>query len=513
MATPEFILKLREKIGHDLLWLIGVTAYVEDDEGRILLGRRADTGEWAPVYGINEPGEEPADTVVREVMEETGVAVVPTELAAVKAGTRVTTYANGDNTMYLDLLFICRPREGAAGAANGGACLVGREQRGVDHKARDARGEQAVDVGRKVEREGVVEARATVKVGAHRQHVVVDVAQREIAAAQRAARAVVYAGAGGHEDAVLAGHDARTAVRRDADSGGANVGSQALDLVECDLGREPDGLRSAVGQDTCAGNVVDRQAGEDLGCCTALLGEGELRDAAHGDALAAAHPRVEPVAVAAAADLVEHGDDLVLVCPAEGAGKLVFGERGPARAHWHADKGAERVDRRVNARSTGVSSGVERVGACHERADDGVGGVCGLMRRILVGVGGTGGLRKGRQRAEAFRALLVRAHDARLESLARGGAHLVYRRKAHAAALVELNIERDGLKRRGAHATHVLDKVLCGYGARASRFDREAGGAGAQLLVVRAGNLDRKGLAEAHGHTHVHGALARVRAL
>lgn len=117
MATPEFILKLREKIGHDLLWLIGVTAYVEDDEGRILLGRRADTGEWAPVYGINEPGEEPADTVVREVMEETGVAVVPTDLAAVKAGTRVTTYANGDNTMYLDLLFICRPREGAAGAA------------------------------------------------------------------------------------------------------------------------------------------------------------------------------------------------------------------------------------------------------------------------------------------------------------------------------------------------------------------------------------------------------------
>ena len=116
MATPEFILKLREKIGHDLLWLIGITAYVEDDEGRLLLGRRSDTGEWALVYGINEPGEEPADTVIREVKEETGVDVVPVALAGVKAGSQMTVYANGDQTQYLDLLFMCRLAEGGCGA-------------------------------------------------------------------------------------------------------------------------------------------------------------------------------------------------------------------------------------------------------------------------------------------------------------------------------------------------------------------------------------------------------------
>ena len=109
MPTPEFVLSLREKIGHDLLWLMGVSGYVEDEQGRVLLGRRSDTGEWAMVYGINEPGEEPADTVAREVKEETGVDVVVTDLVSVKSSRKVLTYANGDSTMYMDHLFICRP--------------------------------------------------------------------------------------------------------------------------------------------------------------------------------------------------------------------------------------------------------------------------------------------------------------------------------------------------------------------------------------------------------------------
>lgn len=112
MATPEFILTLREKIGNDLLWLIGVTGCVIDDEGRVLLGRRSDNGQWAMVCGVNEPGEQPADTVVREVKEETGVDVIVTDLVSVVSDTRVVTYHNGDRTMYMDHSFLCRLKPG-----------------------------------------------------------------------------------------------------------------------------------------------------------------------------------------------------------------------------------------------------------------------------------------------------------------------------------------------------------------------------------------------------------------
>ena len=116
MSTPPFILELRKKIGHDLLWLHGVTACVLDDQGRILLGRRADTGEWAMVYGIIDPGEQPADAAIREVKEETGVDVVATDLVAVTSERRILTYANGDHAQYMDHSFLCALKPGGNAA-------------------------------------------------------------------------------------------------------------------------------------------------------------------------------------------------------------------------------------------------------------------------------------------------------------------------------------------------------------------------------------------------------------
>lgn len=116
MATPEFILRLREKVGHDLLWLPGVTAVVLDGD-RVLLVRRADTGAWTPVTGICDPGEHPAETAVRECLEETGVRAEVEALAWVNV-TGVVEYPNGDRTQFVDHTFRCRYVGGQAHVAD-----------------------------------------------------------------------------------------------------------------------------------------------------------------------------------------------------------------------------------------------------------------------------------------------------------------------------------------------------------------------------------------------------------
>ncbi|MDL5199907.1 NUDIX domain-containing protein [Streptomyces sp. ALI-76-A] len=113
MATPDFIRSLRTSIGHESLWLPGVSAVVLDDEGRVLLNRRSDTRKWSLIGGIPEPGEQPATCAVREVEEETGVRCEVERVIAVQA-LRPVTYENGDVCQYMDINFRCRAVDGEA---------------------------------------------------------------------------------------------------------------------------------------------------------------------------------------------------------------------------------------------------------------------------------------------------------------------------------------------------------------------------------------------------------------
>ncbi len=123
MPVPDFVLALREKLGHDLLPMLGVTAVVWRD-GQILLGRRADTGHWALPSGIVEPGEAPGVAIAREVLEETGVTARVDALAAVTV-TPVITYGNGDRAQYTDLTFVARWVAGEAYVADDESLEVG----------------------------------------------------------------------------------------------------------------------------------------------------------------------------------------------------------------------------------------------------------------------------------------------------------------------------------------------------------------------------------------------------
>jgi ADP-ribose pyrophosphatase YjhB (NUDIX family) len=123
MPTPEFILTLREKVGHAPLPLVGVTAVVIRD-GKVLLGRRSDNRALTPVTGIVDPGEEPADAAVRETLEEAGVVARALRLVLVHQIPRVT-YPNGDQADYLDLAFLCEWVSGEPYPADGEMSEVG----------------------------------------------------------------------------------------------------------------------------------------------------------------------------------------------------------------------------------------------------------------------------------------------------------------------------------------------------------------------------------------------------
>ncbi|GAB3485537.1 NUDIX hydrolase [Flexivirga lutea] len=116
MPTPEYVTGLREKIGTDLLWMPGASAYILRDGPhgtQVLLVRRSDNGRWTPITGVCDPGEEPDVTAEREALEEALVEITVERLLAVTA-LRPIAYDNGDRCQYLDHAFRCRWISGEA---------------------------------------------------------------------------------------------------------------------------------------------------------------------------------------------------------------------------------------------------------------------------------------------------------------------------------------------------------------------------------------------------------------
>ena len=116
MPIPEFIVETRKKIGTDLMWVPSVCAVVLRDSTvdspwavpDVLLVRRADNGQWTPVTGIVDPGEESHVAAVREVLEETGVKVTAAAIVGVGSHGPVT-HSNGDQASYMTVQIRCEP--------------------------------------------------------------------------------------------------------------------------------------------------------------------------------------------------------------------------------------------------------------------------------------------------------------------------------------------------------------------------------------------------------------------
>ena len=85
-----------------------IGAVVYDDQGRILLVQRADSGVWLYPTGWADVGYSPAEVAVKEVREETGIECVPEGVIAVLDGmqmgmTHIPLYST---------VFLCRATGG-----------------------------------------------------------------------------------------------------------------------------------------------------------------------------------------------------------------------------------------------------------------------------------------------------------------------------------------------------------------------------------------------------------------
>ena len=111
--TVNYMRWLRTYVGHQRLLQLAASAFIRDEQGRVLLGRRNDVMLWAPPSGVVELGETPGHTVVREVLEETGLQVHAERLIGLYTGPDFEwTYPNGDQAQIVTAFYDCRVESG-----------------------------------------------------------------------------------------------------------------------------------------------------------------------------------------------------------------------------------------------------------------------------------------------------------------------------------------------------------------------------------------------------------------
>jgi 8-oxo-dGTP pyrophosphatase MutT (NUDIX family) len=97
-----------------------------DPDGRVLLQRRRDTGQWAIPMGKQEIGETVTQCAERETHEETGVTVKVTGLLGIFShpGHVVLYHSNGETRQEYEIIFLGEPVFGEP-AANDEASAAG----------------------------------------------------------------------------------------------------------------------------------------------------------------------------------------------------------------------------------------------------------------------------------------------------------------------------------------------------------------------------------------------------
>ncbi|AIV07731.1 NUDIX domain-containing protein [Vibrio harveyi] len=108
MSASHYVKELRSKIGNQVLMIPGVAAVILNESNQLLLQKKSD-GSWSLPAGMIEPGESPSQAVIREVREETGLAVEVERVLGVFGGEGFGfAYPNGDQVEYTVIMFKCQ---------------------------------------------------------------------------------------------------------------------------------------------------------------------------------------------------------------------------------------------------------------------------------------------------------------------------------------------------------------------------------------------------------------------
>lgn len=103
----DYIQKLRQYIGHDVILGVGCGVLIENDKGQVLLQKRSDTGEWCVPGGALDVGETYIQAAKREIKEEVRIDVDNLRLFGLYSGEdRMINYPNKDVVYSLAVIFI-----------------------------------------------------------------------------------------------------------------------------------------------------------------------------------------------------------------------------------------------------------------------------------------------------------------------------------------------------------------------------------------------------------------------
>jgi 8-oxo-dGTP pyrophosphatase MutT (NUDIX family) len=111
MGRTEYWNDLQAPKPNSLVPACGVLA--TDEQGRILLQRRRDTGQWAIPMGKMELGETPSQCAIRETREETGVLTDITGILGIYSDPgHIIAYTDGEIRQEYEVILLGRPVSG-----------------------------------------------------------------------------------------------------------------------------------------------------------------------------------------------------------------------------------------------------------------------------------------------------------------------------------------------------------------------------------------------------------------